>query len=363
MHKIAMFPNSSGSRYWRLEDPAKYLRKLGHEVVLFEEPPTREMCEYFDMYVTQGMVAKDSIALMYEYQQEHGKKIVVDQDDDLKVSNDNPHKKDHQVTNAAEVIKKTLEIADLVTTTNAHLQRKLSQYNPNVVEFQNYMDLDRWDIPTRHHSDSQIRIFWAGSITHMEDLKMVLPVLQRIQREYQNVKFIFMGEPRIKKYVEGLNIEIMLGVPFEAYPSKLHSIGADIAIAPLVDNEFNQCKSPIKFLEYAISKYAGVYSDTVYVSHAFDGSCGTIASNLDQWYLALRNYIVCPQLRHDIAERAYNYVKSWYSLDLRIKQLEKAYKKLWTSSVPQVSVNQPDKENHYEVTMETLAVTQVTLNP
>lgn len=332
MYKIAQFPNASASKYWRLEDPGKYLKRLGHEVVSFNQPPTREMCEYFDIFVTEGMIDKNGIALLYEYQQEHGKKIVVDQDDDVKVDKSNPHLKDHEVTGAADIVKKTLEIADLVTTTNDYLQGKLSKYNKNVVVFQNYMDLERWEQPIKVNRSGEIRILWCGSITHMEDLKMVLPVLHKIQKEFPQVKYLMMGEPRIKEYIGDLNCEVMLGVPFEAYPAKLHSLAADIAIAPLVDNEFNKCKSPIKFLEYAICKYAGVYSNTVYVNHAFDGSCGTIASTPEQWYLGIKNYIVCPALRNDIAERAYNYVKSWYNLDDRIKILEKAYKKLWTSS-------------------------------
>jgi glycosyltransferase involved in cell wall biosynthesis len=327
--KIAQFPNSSASRYWRLEDPGKYLGKLGHEVVVFEQPPTREICEYFDIFVTQGMVDKDGIALLYEYQQEKGKKIVVDQDDDLKVEASNPHAKDHEVTDAVSVVKKTIEIADLVTTTNDYLRKKLVKLNPNVFVFPNYMDMERWDLPNKQHRGGQIRIFWSGSITHLIDLQSVLPVLHKVQKQFHQVIYILMGEPRIRQYLNGLRAEVMLGVPFDAYPTKLHSIGADIAIAPLIKSEFNHCKSPIKFMEYAICKYPGIYSDVVYPDHALDGSCGTIAGNDEQWFLGIRNYIICPALRMDIAERAYSYTKSWYSLETRTKLLEKAYKNLF----------------------------------
>lgn len=331
MYKVAMFPNSSASRYWRLEDPGKYLRKLGYEVEIFTRPPDKAICEYFDIYTLEGIVDKEAIALMYEYQQEHGKKIVVDQDDDLVIDDSNPHKKDHEVSDAVAVVSKTLEIADLVTTTTTYLSHKLSRFNKNVRVFGNFMDFDRWILPIRQNKSNQIRIMWAGSITHLEDLKMIYPALVRIQREFGNkVKFIFMGDPRIKEFIPELNSEVMVGVPFEAYPTKLHSIAADIGIAPLVNNEFNRNKSAIKFLEYATSKYAGVYSETVYRSHSIDGNYGVVVNTNDQWYTAIKNYIVCPQLRFDIAEKAYAYVKAWYDLNDKIKNLDKYYQELFS---------------------------------
>lgn len=328
--KIAQFPNSSASRYWRLEDPGVYLKKRGHEVEVFTTTPTKEMCEYFDIFVTQGMVDKDSIALLYEYQQEHGKKIVVDQDDDLIVDPSNPHLKDHEVTDAVNIVQKTIEIADMVTTTTQYLARKLSQYQKNVMVFPNNMDMKRWDLPKHKNSSKRVRIGWAGSITHIEDLKMILPVLHRIQKEYPEVLYVFVGDMRIKEHLEGLEAEIMLGVPFEAWPAKLHSLSLDISIAPLVVNDFNKCKSNIKALEYGIAQYPGVYSKIIYGEHMFDGYRGITAENEEQWYLGIRNLIVCPPLRENLMYGGYAHSSQWHNLEKEVHLLEEAYMSLTT---------------------------------
>jgi len=49
----------------------------------------------------------------------------------------------------------------------------------------------------------------------------------------------------------------MLAVPFDAYPMRLAGLRLDIGLAPLIDNEFNHCKSKIKYFEYSIVKAAG----------------------------------------------------------------------------------------------------------
>jgi hypothetical protein len=45
------------------------------------------------------------------------------------------------------------------------------------------------------------------------------------------------------------------------YPQFIRSIKADIAIAPLEDNEFNKSKSNLKMLEYTTLGLPGIYSN------------------------------------------------------------------------------------------------------
>ena len=46
------------------------------------------------------------------------------------------------------------------------------------------------------------------------------------------------------------------------YPAAVKSIEPDIAIAPLIDSEFNRCKSNIKMLEFTAMGCPAVYSHT-----------------------------------------------------------------------------------------------------
>jgi glycosyltransferase involved in cell wall biosynthesis len=328
MTKVAMFPNPSAARYWRLEDPAIYLRQKGFEVEIVDTGINDAVADWADIYVLQGIVDKQGIATLYAYQQERGKKIVVEQDDRIEIEATNPHKQHHNITDAAEVIKTTMGIADMVTTTTKYLARKLKDYNPNVRVLPNYLNMRRWDLPKQTSHNDRLRVGWAGSITHLPDLVSILPVLRKIQSEL-DVEYVFVGEPRLKNYIKGLKAECMLGVPFEAWPSKLHGLRLDIGLAPLRNTEFNRCKSNIKFLEYAIAKIPGVYSKTVYSRKNFDSrKRGVISFNEDQWYLALRNLIICKSLRDDVATSAYAHVRQQYNLESNIYKWVDAYNSL-----------------------------------
>lgn len=329
---IAMWPNPSGSRFWRLEDPAKYLQRKGIDARIITTGITEDIAKWADIYVLQGTVDKEGIALLYTYQQEFGKKIVVDQDDLPEIEDDNPHKKEHEATNALEITKILLEIADMVTTTTEYLADRLRKYNKNVVVLPNSLDLERWDIPKlTNNSKREIRIGWAGSITHLKDLESIVKPLTRLLKENNKVKLVLCGDPRLKDLFPGLNVECMLGVPFEFWPSKLSGLRLDIGLAPLRNSEFNKCKSPIKFYEYSIMKIPGVYSPTVYNFRGFDNKFGMICYSQNQWYHCLKNMIEYPILRQDIVSNAYPYVKTRKGLKKNINLWVKAYKSLTSS--------------------------------
>lgn len=330
--RIAMFPAPSGSAFWRLIDPAKYMRRRGLEVRIATEGINDEIAQWADIYVLQNCVDKEGISLLYAYQQEQGKKIVSDWDDYIYADESNPHKKLHEVKQFSQVSEIVLNISDMITVTTEYLGDLYKKYNKNVVVLENNMDLERWDVPKKENKSDSIRIGWAGSLTHYEDLKLIEKPLKKILKEFPKTELVFVGDLRLAEMFKGYSIECMLGVPFDFWPDKLNGLQLDIGIAPLVNNEFNRCKSNIKWQEYSIAKVAGIFSPTVYEktsSHiTFDGKIGMIAENNEQWYRCLKNYIICKNLRKDMANHAYSFLVQKYSLERNIGRWIKAYTKL-----------------------------------
>lgn len=326
--KIAAFPNPSGSRYWRLEHPFRYLRKQGIEAIVCEEGITEEIAQWADIYVLQSCVNKEGIALLYAHQQEHSKKIVVDCDDSLTIDSDNPFKADHDAMDAPATIRKTIEIADLVTVTQGSLARQIESINKNVLVLPNYMDMDVWDKPRLPAVSDRVRIGWAGSMTHLEDLKMIVEPLKQIKRDYPQVDLIFCGDPRIAESFGDVKVETMLGVPFEVWPSRLNGMRLDIGLAPLRPTTFNKCRSNIKWLEYSINHVPGIYSPTAYNFPDFDGNLGQIAENDEQWYRNLENYVLHPWLRQEIGDHAYAWVRREFDLKRHVQKWVRAYTQL-----------------------------------
>lgn len=325
---VAMFPNQSGSRYWRLEDPAKYLREEGIDAQVVNTGIDDEVAKWADIVVLQSCVDMKGIALLRAYQKERGLKIIVDADDHIKINDDNPHKIEHEATNAPEVIAITMRIADAITTTTTTLAKALRAYNDNVCVLPNYMNIERWDLPKLTNESDTIRIGWAGSVTHLKDMEMIEKPLKRIMDEFSQVRLVLVGDPRVGELFKGYPVETMLGVDFHAWPPRLSGLRLDIGLAPLIDSEFNRNKSNIKWMEYGINKVPGVFSKIVYWRKNFDGKLGLVAETPQQWYQCLKNLITNDDLRHDIGENAYFKVRTRYDLMENISEWIDCYSKV-----------------------------------
>jgi glycosyltransferase involved in cell wall biosynthesis len=329
--KIVAWGNDSGSKHWRLTAPLKYLTKRGHEGYVSENGINPLEIEKNDICIVQSCTDKDGIAMLREYQVEHGKKIIVECDDGLDLNEDSPFRQDHAKSDAKFVITRTMEFADMITTTTPYLADQLMVYNDNVKILPNSIDLESWEFPYRKNETGYLRIGWAGSITHLEDVKMIVNPVKKIFKEYPKSQLVIIGDPRVANLFDGLPVEFMNGVPYEVWPAKLHSLQLDIGLAPLRNTYFNKCKSNIKWMEYSIAGIPGVYSPVVYQLHneKFDGLYGQIAENEDQWYRCIKNYIICPELRDDIAKRARSCVTTSHTLRTNIHLWEEAYESLY----------------------------------
>ena len=325
--RIIAYGNSTGSKSWRLEHPFKYLRKKGVEAWVSDEAITDKALNWADIIVINSVTHKPSLHKVFQAQQDKGLKVVVDVDDWFDLNPDSPFAKDHEIHDAKETILGTIMIADLVTCTNKILESKIAKLNPKAKILKNYMDLEFWDLPKEVNTSDKIRIGWAGSITHMDDLQIVVEPLKKIMKEYP-VECVFVGDPRIVDEFKGYPVTGMLGVPFEAWPLRLSGLRLDIGLAPLKGTDFNRCKSNIKWQEYAISKVPGVYSPTVYEVDGFEPKFGIIALDEDHWYRAIKHYIDYPQRREEVRENSYLHVTRNYSLEKHVNEWIEAYSSL-----------------------------------
>lgn len=329
---IVAWGNDSGSKHWRLTDPLRALVKKGeHKAYVSENGINPEEVEWADVVIVQSCTEKNGIALLREFQVEKGKKIIVECDDGLDLNDDSPFKQDHERYDSKFVITRTMEIADMITTTTPYLADQLRVYNDNVKVLPNSIDQERWDLPYLANDTGRIRIGWAGSITHLEDMKMIVKPLKRICADFPEVQLIIIGDPRVAELFKDCNVESMNGVPYDVWPAKLNSMRLDIGLAPLRNTYFNKCKSNIKWMEYTMAGIPGVYSPVVYQTQNehFDGVYGQIADTEEQWYLCIKNYIISKELRMDIAGQAKSCVTTSHTLKTTSKLWEEAYRSLY----------------------------------
>lgn len=331
--KIRAFTNSSGSAWWRLESVARKINLYtDHEFLCFNAKQWTGDTLDGDIVIFQMVLNPEVITQA----KEHGAKVVYEVDDLIveKVNKEKVEDNDRYINGMVEAIK----LSDMVTTTTEALREKLLKFNKNVVVLPNYIDLDWWgeklDIPTR----GDIRIGWAGSTSHVEDLNFLAPVIKRVLDKYDNTRFVYIGTGGYSSDSEHTELmygkdlfkdistqrkELYLGSDTDLWGYKSKTLYFDIALAPLVDDEFNRCKSNIKWQEYSLNGWAGVYSD---VGPYRDIKHGLLAKDQDEFFLRIEELILDQEKREQFAEDAEKEVrKNWILDNHYIKWLE-AYK-------------------------------------
>lgn len=206
--------------------------------------------------------------------------------------------------------------ADGVTVSTEQLYNKYSALN-NVTVLPNLIDTNLWKVRPPKNPGDKIVILYAGTGTHIDDLEMIEPALLDIYNRFSNlIKFIFFG-CITQKLRELPTVEYIKEISYVEYIKVFENLEVDIAIAPLLDNELNNCKSNIKWLEYSISGIPGIYSDVLPYQNICNGKTGFLAKPTKQsWVEALEQLILKPALRMEIALTAQQEVNELFSISV-----------------------------------------------
>lgn len=314
-----------------------------------------------DVVLFPRIAVNDKMLEVMDLLKKDGKLVVADYDDNIwKVNPLSPHYKDYGLVEYQHVlydaegkknrvdvwkdnvtpgfsikknrerldaVKRALGMVDLVTTTTDLLADELRKFNPSVAVLPNCVDLQRWQpIPLRPHDE--IRMFWAGGSSHFEDLQIIGPVLPVIMQRFPRVKLVLMGV-KFEGILKDLALDRVEFHPWEdnlSYPYKCAILAADLAIIPLVDNPFNRCKSPLKWVEQSALGVPSVVSNVSPYREIYNGENAAMVENTPEaWIEAISTMIREPMLRAKIGGIAQRYVEARYDIRRRAKDWLNAY--------------------------------------
>jgi glycosyltransferase involved in cell wall biosynthesis len=152
---------------------------------------------------------------------------------------------------------------------------------------------------TRQRKPGTIRLGYMGSKGHARDLKLVVPALERILREMPNVSFETFGTIPMPEALLAFGDRITshrVNANYQGFLQQLYDLDWDVGIAPLIDDQFNQCKAPTKYIEYTLAGIVTVASDSVVYSQLIDGGNGRL-TNPSDWYDQLREVLLSVETR------------------------------------------------------------------
>jgi hypothetical protein len=161
-----------------------------------------------------------------------------------------------------------------IGTSSYVLKGELKNYNRSISVVPNHLPKYLWGEPTfRGKKTDKVRIVYPCSANHFATPDLVAKgitggdigpgMLEYIRKTVDKYEWFLIGHhpQELTDLVQDGKITIPGWQQPYTYPSFLQSLGADIGIAPLAYNRFNECKSNIKFLEFTAAGIPGVYTD------------------------------------------------------------------------------------------------------
>ena len=203
-----------------------------------------------------------------------------------------------------------------IQTSTEYLADYLRQFNPHVKVFDNHLRKIEPLRDFKKQENSQIQIFF-GALNRDEEFKAILPILNKFAQDYgDKINFKILANKEHFDALETKN-KVLVGrpdfyngqfVPYEQYLETLRA--SDIALLPLIDNEFNRSKSDLKFIECASCGAVVLASPVAYSKTVKDGKNGFIYKNEKEFAQKLKLLIEEKEKRYEVATAAYNYVKN-----------------------------------------------------
>ncbi|MBM3073181.1 glycosyltransferase [Lelliottia sp. RWM.1] len=206
-------------------------------------PTVMEVAQFQpDRLILEVPIADDIPQTIRRYRQVCDAKIIMEFDDYyLNVPEKNIFR-DNVPKDIQNRLSAGLAMADWVVVSTEPLAEAYSRFHSDIRVAKNRLDMELWGhLKSNKRRGKKPRVGWAGGSSHTGDLEILLPIMRELEND---VEWVFMGMKPA-----GVACEFHLPVPFEHYPQKLSELDLDLALVPLEQNLFNECKSNLRLLE------------------------------------------------------------------------------------------------------------------
>ena len=342
--RIFMHGDNTGVSYYRINNPAHWIKKLdlaevrtteyrwGEESEKFHWPTHEELCDighWADIIVFLRSDKAENIATFCGMGELFNMPIVLETDDDITaVRPYNPGYRGYHPNSEALLWGKLVpKKVDAITVTTNRLKELHKTDCKEIYILPNSLDL-KWrdSFKRREHKDGKIHLGWFGSGTHFENLKMIEQPVAEIIKKYSNVMFHCMGmygnslwnnlkKDQIKKWDWST---------LRKYPKMLAEMNLDIGLAPAMDNNFHRAKSNLRYLEMGATETAVIASPT----ECYKGIKGLYAKEKHEWFEQMEKLILDEKLRKKLGAEARKDVEKNFDIEKNAIQWVKTYEKI-----------------------------------
>lgn len=328
--KITVIYNSeSGVCYHRLLQPAKYLalEYSDLDITYVEEREVSKNMQAFncDILWYSTLFVYD-FNILAQLRNKYGFKIVMDLDDYPEPYPGQIHYEAWIKYGFKKNIFNGLKIADLVIVTNNQLAQVYTPFTKKVVVVPNALPFDEEQFVCERVPSKDIRFLYLVGNNHEHDFYSLKPLMNSLSKDklfQEKGSFALCGynkpfpEENVYDRMEvvaktcGKYVRQEL-LPFESYMQ--HYNTGDVAIAPLINNVYNACRSNLKFLEAAAMRMPLICNKML--PYSLDKLAGGIVfcENIEGWHKAFDFFLKNPNQIAKYGEANYIYAKQNYNI-------------------------------------------------
>ena len=235
---------------------------------------------------------------------------------------------------------KTLaKLAEAVIVGSHSLADWAKKYNKNVFIIPTSVSFSLYDKYGRFKraENEKFTIGWMGNASdHYENLKILVPVFEKLIKEGLKFKFILVGSLGNQKVydlfrgIKALDVEFIDALDWsdsEAMPRMIHNF--DIGLMPLLDSEWNRGKCTFKAIEYMACGMPSIISPVGENNYLIqDGINGFLAFAAEDWAEKIKKVYNNPALLVKFGKKAQETILKDYSFETNMPIVQSIIEKL-----------------------------------
>lgn len=163
----------------------------------------------------------------------------------------------HMPKDILKTLRRGVSQVDRFVVSTPALAEAFSSLHDRIQVVENRLPIKWWgNLEGQRGVGSKPRVGWAGGASHTGDLELLFDIVKELAGE---VEWVFFGmcPEKLRPFIH----EFHNGVSIHNYPAALAGLNLDLALAPLEQNLFNECKSNLRLLEYGACGFPVVCSD------------------------------------------------------------------------------------------------------
>jgi len=329
MRIIAYAPANNGPAYHRIYMPL--MNMDGPDVFITNCLKPEHFEKGCDLFMYNRVLPEEGMEQFNRMREKYGFQVCVDADDFWELD---PHHILYQESidqGFAQQQIRHLREADVILTTHERLAEQIRMILPPyrvTPRFPHYAPVpevhvcpnailrkDQFNI-IRSRSD-KTRLFWQGSITHREDIRLLERPVQALASIADKIKMVLAGyhedeqewHDMVHSYTYNLKhiYKLIAGTDVHAYYGAYAH--ADICLVPLVNSPFNRMKSNLKILEAANMNLPVIASGV----HPYLGMPVSFCKNSRDWIGHIKRLVQWPARREEEGQRLAEYCQEHYN--------------------------------------------------